>query len=288
MRLLFIVFLILLISNAFAYSLHIGNQTIDFTTTQHTVPSLNVLTSNNELYYGAIYSAPFPPQVLHFKTENNEEYFLGPWCVAGTYLPDDVNQCAPCGIGHFCTGGRHRESCTYGVIACNGTNHTFDPPMPTGTDGMYNRALTMSEVNQYIPTTDISQWELLYGGKPSYDSTCGESPNLPKFSGRDQQIPSGTYLVMHEYRYGTGTSAVTGTLKYVSTAYIVVFDHDVMYRPLHICNYFGNFFDTQHIPYQEFDLVIPRSYYRDNENVTNVTNLSSAAITFGLYLYRLK
>lgn len=287
MRRLFIIFSVLIISNAFAYSLHIGNQTIEFTTVKHTTHALNVLTSNNEHYYGAIYSAPFPPQVLHFKTAYNEEYFLGPWCVAGTYLPDNVNQCTPCGVGHFCTGGRHRESCTYGAIACNGTNHTFDPPMPSGTDGMYNRALTMSEVNQYIPATDIEQWKLVYGGNPYYASTCGDSPNQSNFSGRDQQISYGTYLVMHEYHYGTDISAVTGSQNYVSSAYIVVFDHNVMYRPLHICNYFYNFFDTLHIPYQEYDLKLPGSFSTNNENVTNVNNISSA-LSYGVYLYRLK
>ena len=287
MRRSFIIFSVLIISNAFAYSLHIGNQTIEFTTVKHTTHALNVLTSNNEHYYGAIYSAPFPPNVLHFKTENNEEYFLGPWCVAGTYLPDGVNQCVPCGVGHFCTGGRHRESCTYGAIACNGTNHTFDPPMPSGTDGMYNRALTMSEVNRYIPATDIEQWKALYSGYPYrvvYLQCAPENtPDHSSLSVLDQEITVGTYLVAHQH---------TGTSGYVSSAYIVVFDHNVVYRPVAICNYVGNYFDTLHIPYENYNLLIPDDnttypYNRVNENATNIDNLSKLYVNGTLFLYKL-
>ena len=298
-KFLIAVFIICMPFGIYARSLHIGNgYSVEFTTVKHTTPSLNILTSNGERFYGAAYTAPIPPNVLHILTANNQEYFIGPWCEAGTYLRHDANECAPCGIGHFCTGGRHRESCTYGVIACNGTNHTFDPPMPSGTSGMYNRALTMTEVNQYIPETDIEEWEKIFAGETSQqigslgDFPCGSSPNDSRLVAIDKTIQPGTYIVAHEYGAENSTgviSSVSGRPDFVSTAYIVIFDHDVVYRPIHMCGRFYNYFDTLHVPFQEWNLRFPYSYYETNENLTNVNNMSKVMnYHYGLYLYKLK
>lgn len=293
MRRIVVLVFISFISNAFALALHYGNESVELTTVKHTTPSLNVLTHDGHHYYGALFTAPFPQSVIHIH-DGTTEYYLGPWCNAGTYLPDGEKQCTPCGIGHYCMGGKHRESCTYGAIACNGTNHTFDPQMPAGTSGMYNRALTMAEVNQYIPVTDIEQWEMIFSGETSskinFYAPCGTSPNDPRFldTGIDITIPAGTYMVGHIYSHEGYTSAVTGHSGFVSSAYIVVFDHDVVYRPIHMCGVFHNYFDTQHIPFQEYDLQLPSYYHDVNENITNITDISDVFTWYHLILYRLK
>ena len=297
MRNIIVIVLSMFVSNAFALAFHYDNVSVELTTIKHTSPALHIL-DNGILYYGALFSVndyTVPPNVVHIMQPDGSEYFLAPWCDAGQYPSPETNQCIPCGYGHYCTGGHHRESCTYGIIACNTTNNTYDPPMPSGTSGMYNRALTISEVNQYIPVTDANQWETIFAGETSskiyFYTPCGTSPNDPRFLNTDIDmiIPGGTYMVGHRYPHDGYTSAVTGDTDFVSSAYIVVFDHDVVYRPIHMCGVFHNYFDTQHIPFQEYDLQLPSDYYSVNENITNITNISSVLDGyFKLYLYRLK
>ena len=294
MRKIIIVFLCMFVSNAFALAFHYDNVSVELTTTKHTSPALHIL-NNGVVYYGALFSVndyTVPPNVVHIMQPDGREYFLGPWCNAGQYPSPETNQCIPCGYGHYCTGGHHRDSCTYGIIACNTTNNTYDPPMPTGTSGMYNRALTMAEVNQYVPQTDISQWEKVYAGNPAdiIYLNCNESNlNDARLSVLNHEVEHGTYIVAHEYMSSGHTSAVTGRENDVSSAYIVVFDHAVSYRPTHICRYFYNYFDTLHTTWQEADLQIPTNYMNSNENLTNINNVLHIMNDFwyGLYLYKL-
>ena len=297
MRNIIVIVLSMFVSNAFALAFHYDNVSVELTTIKHTSPALHIL-DNGILYYGALFSVndyTVPPNVVHIMQPDGSEYFLAPWCDAGQYPSPETNQCIPCGYGHYCTGGHHRESCTYGAIACNGNNFTYDPPMPTGTNGMYNRALTMAEVNQYVPQTDISQYEAVFAGETSATTSvagvdCGDSPDDPRLAVLDQTIPHGTYVVIHEYWRPGIHSEVSSRSDFVSSAYIVVFDHDVVYRPIHMCSYFYNFFDTTHVPYESYTLVIPNDYYNTNENITNVNNISGLITEWGtsLYHYKLK
>ena len=165
MRNIIIALVCFVISNANALDFHFGNRTVPLTTVKHTIPSLNVRDAGGTVHYGALFNINdynVPANVVHVRDYDGVEYFLSPWCDAGYYPSSDTNECVPCGYGHYCTGGNHRESCTYGIIACNTTTASFDPPMPAGTDGMYNRALTMDEINQYVPVTDISMYDTIY------------------------------------------------------------------------------------------------------------------------------
>lgn len=284
-----------IILNANALSLHYGDKSIELTTSRHTTPSLNFLMPNGDIYYGALFDTKNntpPNNTMHLKYNNNE-YFLSPWCDAGYYPSPDTNECIPCGYGHYCTGGNHRESCTYGIIACNTINNTFDPPMPDGTENMYNRALTMDEVNQYVPITDFSNWKLKHSTVFNESIPCNESVNSSIFQEHDKEITSGTYLVMHSHcdNDTKKISAISGRIGCVSTAYIVIFDHNVIYRPVAICNNIGNYFDTSHIPYVAYDLRLPDNtnhifpYASVNENVTNVNNINTSG---NAVLYELK
>ena len=293
MKHIFTILLCLCASSAFAAALHFGEYSVDATTVKHTTPSLNIINEFGERFYVAAYDTmPAPKNVFHVKTVD-KEYYLGPWCDAGYYASRETNKCVPCGYGHFCTGGNHRETCTYGIIACNTTTNSFDPPMPAGTENMYNRALTMAEVNQYVPVTDISDW----GKEPSaaYDGSipCNTSVNDPVFEPRDKEIGRGTYLVMHRHYTNafTRNGAISGTYGRVESAYIVVFDHSVIYRPISMCNNIGNYFDTLHIPYVAYDLRLPDGegypYASVNENITNINNIQQARNT-DANLYELK
>lgn len=295
MRKSIVLLLCMFVSNAFAFAFHYGNRSVELTTTKHTTPSLNIKTQSGDHYYGALFNVndyTVPTNIVHIRDYDSTEYFLGPWCDAGQYPSPETNECIPCGLGHYCTGGHHRESCTYGIIACNTTNNTYDPPMPAGTDDLYNRALTMAEVTQYVPQTDIEQYDAVFascdspGNAPSHTSE-----NDAGFSTVERSVLHGTYLVGHQYPVNSAVvSEITGESGYVSSAYLIVFDHDVLYRPIHNNPHCFNYFDTQHSPWYEADLQIPYLSFGINENVTNINNISQEFINKPclLYLYKLK
>ena len=291
MRNIIIVFLSMFVSNAFALAFHYDNVSVELTTVKHTSPALHIR-DNGILYYGALFSVndyTVPPNVVHVRQPDGSEYFLAPWCDAGQYPSPETNECIPCGYGHYCTGGHHRESCTYGIISCNTTNNTYDPPMPSGTDGMYNRALTMAEVNQYVPITDISLYNRLDNHYVWLN--CGPNPNDEQLTNYTYTLQKGTYLLAHRYPKPGETNAVNGLNNTIGTAYVVVFNHSVSYRPINMCNYFGHYFDTLHVPWQEYDLKIPSNYYGSNENITNINNVSQViddSLNSTLYIYQLK
>lgn len=298
MRNIIIALVCFVISNANALSFHYGNRSVPLTTVKHTTPSLNVRNADGSVHYGALFNVndyTVPPNVVHVRDYDGVEYFLSPWCDAGYYPSSETNECIPCGYGHFCAGGNHRETCTYGIIACDTKNNTFDPPMPAGTDGMYNRALTMAEVNQYVPVTDISEYLSVFSGYAGYEESiyCGTLPDDSVLASADRTIEPGTYIVAHEYTTNltdNQNSIITGRQGCASSAYIVIFTHNVQYRPVNICNYIHNVFDTQHDTYQKYDLKLPSSFYLTNENITNINNIAQimSSDIGGLYLYRLK
>lgn len=293
MKYIFTIIFCLCTTSILAEALHFGNYSIDVTTVKHTTPSLNIMNKFGQMFYIAAYdTTPVPKNTLRIEY-SGKEYFLGPWCDAGQYPSPDTNICVPCGYGYYCTGGNHREPCTYGIIACNRTNNTYNPSMPTGTENMYNRALTMDEVNQYVPITDFSNWKLKHGTGYNESIPCNESVNSSIFQEHDKEITSGTYLVMHHHcdNDTKKIGAISGRIGCVSTAYIVIFDHNVIYRPVAICNNIGNYFDTSHIPYVAYDLRLPDNtnhifpYASVNENVTNVNNINTSG---HVVLYELK
>lgn len=292
MKYVFAIFIFVCVSNSFAAALHFGEYSVEATPVKHTTPSLNIINEFGERFYVAAYDTmPAPKNVFHVKTVD-KEYHLGPWCDAGYYASRETNKCVPCGYGHFCTGGNHRESCTYGIIACNTKTASYDPPMPAGTENMYNRALTMAEVNQYVPITDITDWgKIFYNFIPQQKScTSGENyPDNPDLQRFDHTVGPGTYIIVHEYPVSNQTGSVSNRSDHIETAYIAIFDHTVVYRPVHVCNFFANYFDISHIPYEKYDLVYPHSFGESNDNITNVENLNTIFTSTGaLGLYELK
>ncbi len=274
MKPIFFIIILFLSTSAYGVAIHYDKYQTDLTTTKHTTPSLNTI-YNGVHYYGALFTNPPPKNTLHFLS-NDTTYWLGPWCDAGTYATGG-NQCTQCGIGHYCPGGIERNSCTYGIIGCPNTNHQSDSEMPTGTENIYNRILTMSEVETYLPPTTLDDWEKIYLGL-RYDSTkpCDMSPNDPHASEINFILTPGTYLVLHR-RYGDATSvssdAICGIPYVAATAYIIIFDHNVSYRPIGACNQIFNYFDTNNTPFKEYTLRIPDRFHITNENITNINNL---------------
>ena len=91
-----------------ARTLHYGDYSVDLTNTKKTTPALNIKISDSETIYGALFAGTAPANTLRVDY-NNTNYWLGPWCPAGTYLASGTTECRDCGIGHYCTGGRHRS-----------------------------------------------------------------------------------------------------------------------------------------------------------------------------------
>ena len=270
----------MLSTSAYGIALHYGTYQTELTTTKHTTPSLNAI-YNGIHYYGALFTNAPPKNTLHLFS-NNTAYWLGPWCDAGTYATGG-NQCTQCGIGHYCPGGIERNSCTYGIIGCPNTNHQSDSEMPIGTENIYNRILTMSEVETYLPPTTLDDWEEIYFGMPQkYNlgdpEQCSRSPNDPLASDTDIILNPGTYLVIHRFwepnsPYFSSSDAFYGEPYASATAYIIIFDHKVSYRDIGYCSHVGNYFDINNTPFNAYTLQIPQSYYATNENVTNIENL---------------
>ncbi|MDR1337757.1 MAG: hypothetical protein LBJ73_01870 [Rickettsiales bacterium] len=202
------------------------------------------------------------------------------YCVPGTYLPPDENDCSDCGIGYYCTGGIHRAPCTGGVIACSGMNHDADEFV---SDNLMNRVLTMDEVNTYVPATDIAQWRQLSccatQYSESYDIGIGNNLQLVNdYKGcATNTIGPGTYLfTVRTGTFCTGrTDIFNGQANSASNFYIAVFDQPSSYKTFHANNVFWNFVDVGNATFTTWDFHVPTVSYCTSVNQTNVSNLAS-------------
>ncbi|MDR0726735.1 MAG: hypothetical protein LBF37_01590 [Rickettsiales bacterium] len=76
------------------------------------------------------YSATANGSVIAASRVNAELASKIKYCVSGTYLPQDSNDCLDCGMGYYCVGGSRRQACTGGIIVCSGINHALDAALP--------------------------------------------------------------------------------------------------------------------------------------------------------------
>jgi hypothetical protein len=209
------------------------------------------------------------------------------YCNPGTYLRSYSEACVNCGIGHYCQGGSHRSSCTGGAIACNGVNHTADV---LADSSLVNRVLTMSEVEENIPDTDITQWKRL--SCCAHGSGDLSTINTPGTGCAHGSIGPGTYLFVS--RYVTAVGAAVDKLdsldgsENVSSVYIGIFDHAVGYKTIHANNVFNNFVDTENAEFVSYTIKIPVDPWYRNENVSNISNIPSEVGAYNICVYELR
>ncbi|MDR1071240.1 MAG: hypothetical protein LBL21_01195 [Rickettsiales bacterium] len=220
-------------------------------------------------------------------------------CPAGKYMSNGV--CANCGIGHYCDGGG-RAPCTYGAAACPGENHPSDPPAPAGLP--VNAILTMAQVSQYIPATNISRWKKIFccsaqgpGGVRAFDTDPG-SMNDIRAACADGIVGPGTYMSVNRYTDpccipAGSVDSLTGQLG-VSDAHLMIFDKPVGYRGVHGFNVFTLFMDIAHAPFQSYTLAVPimptniTIGWTTNKNDTNVSGIMDVAEDTMICLFELK
>lgn len=257
-------------SNAIGATLHMGDKLFRLSTHKNTSPALATIIGD-QYFYGALYSGPATSDTAHIQYGN--EYWLGQNCEPGTYSENGTTECINCGIGHYCTGGIHRATCTYGAISCNNTIHSMDP----SENAPLNRFLTLDEVNKFFPVTDFSDWRLL--------SNCGEhlgatsddltSPNILSKACASGTIGPGAYLFVTRYRGGgvsSFTDCVSDTYGGITSAFIAVFNHPVGYASIHGVSIFQHFVDTEHAQYETYTISSSRGW-NTNRNETNISNL---------------
>ena len=272
----FIFAISILAFSAHGATLHYGQYSTELTATQHTSPSLHVQ-MNDTIFYGALFDGAAPTGSLRI-TYNGTNYRLGPWCAAGTYLPDDARECTDCGIGYYCAGGRARTACTGGALACPGKNNIADA---TADASLMNRLLSLDEVNEHIHTTDATQWELVsccsthittqYGDTIRYDES---QIFLPDVGGCPVNvIAPGTYLFITSTYPGSGVCS-RGAM-YQNMA---VISQPSSFKQIHANNYFYIIVDTTSTNFQSKSFQTQVNYYCSavdeyNANVSNATDL---------------
>ncbi len=275
-------------TNAGAHALHVGDTSITLGETKNTSPALAV-SVDNKIYWGALFSDNAAANTLRVRF-NGADYWLGEFCSPGTYAPNGINTCIACGIGHYCTGGHHRASCTYGAISCPGTNHATDPAAPAGAP--INTLMTLEQVNEFMPVTDISQWTQISKCNKFIHATYAEpeSVNNPDNACAHGVIGPGTYLFLSRYPTPGYTDSISG-VPGISQAFIAVFDHPVEYRSVHGNNIFQHFVDTNHAQYETWTLTTGGCvgcWTYVNTNATNISNLADTDFDLQLSVYELK
>ena len=277
--------------------LHYGDYSVELSAEKHTTPALHVQIGD-ELVFGAMFTDTAPENSLRISF-NNTNYWVGPWCAAGTYRVSGSNECTPCGIGHYCTGGSHRAACTGGAIACPGANHGADAVADAA---LMNRDLTQDEVETHIPATTLDQWQLLGCGGAKGNATYADYDTLNDVANSSLQVSLGvgTYMFLRRYtdsRYIPGTliSPFTGTHE-LGSAQIAIFDHPVGARAVGGAGIFHIVIDTNNAPFQSWTLAIPalsgtpNGWHAMNENRTNIkiTGDDLPIEGAGLCIYQLK
>jgi hypothetical protein len=210
-------------------------------------------------------------------------------CAPGTYMPAQSAdyECVDCGLGHYCSGGRHRAVCTGGAIACNGINHTADA---TTDANRLNRVLKKDEVVAWIPQTNIGRWGkvsccgVLKNGKLVVDMT-----GIPCATGT---IGPGTYLFVERYgerKNQKEKDPIDGKQNYVSSAHMAVFDHPVGYQSKHGAAIFFTFVDTNNATYKNERLRFPNSNsWYANKNDQNIPDIQLEIKPQDICVYELK
>lgn len=276
-----LIVIVIFTTHANAHILHIGNTSVPLSENKNTSPALAV-DMDNKIYWGALYTDTAPANTLRIQIDDIN-YWLGEYCTPGTYAAAGTNACIACGIGHYCTGGHARETCTYGAISCPGTTHSTDAELPSGADAAINNFMTADQVTQYIPPTDISQWERIMCGSAFVDTNVTSwnpgTINLPYAYSAQGIIGPGTYLFVSRYNntnvIGTQDSLEPNKIG-MTTIKMAVFNKPVGVRSLHANDIFQFFVDTEHAPYQAYTISsTPIGAWGQNTNTSNVSNIPS-------------
>ena len=286
--------LTVLCMNVHARTLHYDEYSVELTDTKYTSPALHILIDENELVFGAMYELPAPEHTIHIE-DNGTEYWVGPWCMAGTYLPPKSMECSDCGYGYYCSGGVARDVCLSGIIGCNTKTKSADV---TVDESLLNRILTPDEVAQYIPVTDISDWEMVDQGISKGSLTGNmlpEAANNPEY-GQTGTIGPGTYLFsIHPSLSVDNKGACHGDLH---STFFAIFNKPVSYKLLSAINSLYIFLDTEHPEFTSYNVWLPADfvtsdtycsdgpYYCCEVKWTNVTNVDN--IGRQIYIYKLK
>lgn len=261
-------FAIFISSVAVAKTLHYGDNSIELTDSQRTYPALHIQIDPDTTVYSAMYDTIAPKNTLRI-SYNDTQYWLGPWCEPGSYLPPDKTECTSCGIGYYCTGGMARSACDGGIISCRTPNNATNLTAP---DVVLNHFLTLDEVIESdIPQTDMTQWTLLsqcnniicYNVPDRlYNTDCGCDVGT---------LEPGTYLFLTNYS------------KTSKNAEIAVFDHPVGYMIQHSTGVYAVLIDTNNPTYIAYTL--QSLAYTSSVNNTNIIGVEEPG--GGLYIYKL-
>lgn len=283
-RCFFIYLFLLICTDAFGYSLHAAGKAFQLDAIKRTPHAIGV-SVGGAVVYGALYPGTAPGVTMHVRMD--EEYWLGQNCPAGQYSENGISACTDCTIGHYCPGGRDKKTCTYGTFSCPGTGATTDGPMPDGAP--LNKFMTLDEVNEFVPATDISQWRKISccASQVSHNGDVNDIANACA-SG---DLGPGTYLFVNRYTVSGYKDSLTGESTGISNAHIAVFDHTVQYRTVTTMNIFQHFIDTENYPYQSWtitDAMPFREFWKADTNETNVSNLTSAVSYNNMCIYELK
>ncbi|MDR0741698.1 MAG: hypothetical protein LBF28_02905 [Rickettsiales bacterium] len=219
---------------------------------------------------------------------DSRRYVLSEYCAGGTYSANGVSPCVDCGIGYYCTGGNNRKACAGGAIACNGVNHTLDAALPAAAASSVDKILTMDEINNFVPATNISQWRRLSCCNRHEGATVNISHvNDSAFGCATGTIGPGTYLFITRYiGYGTADS-LDGGNNSVSSVNMMVFDRKVGYKSMHASSVFDNFVDVNNDVFQSYTHKIPGGSWNANQNISNVSDIVSE-VGYNICVYELK
>ena len=285
--------------NAFAVktrNLHYGEKSEPLFSDRKSTPAL-IVQIEEVLHYGYLTPGVVSGKLIIEKSPG-ERYSLTvpPSCAPGTYSDDSYIPCQPCGIGHYCTGGNNRQACTWGACGCTGTNHTTDNMSPSGCSGILNREMTLAEVEQWIPVTDMSQWRMLSGCHTQYAPWYGEGTSVPGYMNTapgcaTATIGPGTYLfIIRTGGFCSGNiDMFSGAANSTTNLRIIVFDHPVSYKTLHVTNSYYNWVDLNNTEFTSYSFRVPSpAVFCTNGNYTNITGLPGAANTTTIYVFELK
>lgn len=268
----------------FAVTLHIGDAQITLSETRHTSPTL-VVRIGDARYYGALFSDDAPTGTVRTNIEGTQ-YWLGEWCAPGTYLPAGASRCADCGLGHYCTGNRHRAACSGGIIGCPGTRATADAAAPA----FANRILTADEIAENITPTDLSQWRQISCCKSLYDDYYNTlDKDLSKVNSvqgcAGGPLDTGTYLfTVRTGDWCPASDPFSGVGSFSTD--IMVFDHTVSYKTIHAKNIFYNFLDLDGPEFTGYDVRVPDHYYCATDIRANVDGLADVPRAICVYELR--
>ena len=226
-------------AGAHARTLHYGDSAVELTSEKVTSPALHVQFDTGEMAYGALYD------------------------VAEREAPANTLHVAYDG-NEYWLGPRCIPWLPHLGMQC--VNYV-------------NRILSLDEVNEILPVTDLGEYEEL---PELYNwQGCSNTDNV-----RTGTLYPGTYLfiLVIDNNGCPGKTNPTNGKGGIINAYTVIFDHAVSVESLAKCGAFSFSIDTSGPEYKTETFRIP--YVCDNQQWTNVTGLGS--VSAGIHIYMLK